>query len=174
MLASMLSALLALYYLMLLWVGHYHYLNITDDELTIREVKGLTQAHTAPRDTGTQCHNHCALSPPKYMEIVYEVRSRHVCNPLPPHPQPFQWSFFLFIDWRVTKNYRVFTDRSWAVPEISLLSVLTSEMGDFSNCHLSAWGSWGLESGEVQMPAPPPGLITQLLRASTSHIEQGQ
>ena len=35
---------------------------------------------------------------------------------------------------------------SWAVSEISLLSVLTSEMGDFSNCRLSAWVSWSLES----------------------------
>lgn len=57
MLASMPSALLALYHLILMMtlVGHCHCLCVADGELTPGEAKGLTQGHTASKDRGTQC-----------------------------------------------------------------------------------------------------------------------
>lgn len=95
MLASMLSALVALDHLMLMlplswalslslccrwWID------------TWRD-KGT---HSKPHSfQGQRNPVHCALLLPKYMEIVYEIRKR-ICV-FPSHPQPLQWSFFLFV-----------------------------------------------------------------------------
>lgn len=53
--------MISLHVMITLWVGHSHCLSITDDELKLGEVKGLTQGlkvSTGQGCAGTHCENH--------------------------------------------------------------------------------------------------------------------
>lgn len=113
MLTSMLSALLALDHLMLVVTLSWA-LSLS---LCCRWwIDAWRDKGTHPKPHSFQGQRnpvHCALSLPKYMEIVYEIRKR-ICV-FPSHPQPLQWSFFPFCRSHKTgvvtpKNYGVVTD----------------------------------------------------------------
>ena len=139
MLASLPSALLALYHLILMMtlVGHCHCLCVADGELTPGEAKGLTQGHTAskdrhgdsrPRRLGRRdAHRRC----PRYREVCREPalergawrRPRPCAPPARPPPPPVRAPVAVWptmrsrarSGWSLTRYASSWRPRGWRV-----------------------------------------------------------